>query len=269
MKSEASGVGTHDVGGRAGYGPPNLDDYKATPETLSGSAFAARWEASVFTMMLALGGAGVMKNTDQFRHAIERVRPDAYFSHGYYGRWLGALETLLVESGQLDRATLDTRVGELAQSLDATQQQIADLVADENIASQPLSDSDIETLPNSVNAFSSVRYMAQPPRFALGQSVAAVGFGAASNFADGQQQFLHTRLPAYALGAVGEIVAQHGGWVLPDTNAHLGLEEPAHLYSVAFPSQVLYGADAEPGVVVHLDLFEPYLELVKPDKKES
>ena len=46
MKSEASGVGTHDVGGRAGYGPPNLDDYKATPETLSGSAFAARWAVS-------------------------------------------------------------------------------------------------------------------------------------------------------------------------------------------------------------------------------
>jgi len=261
MKPEAASLTAHDVGGRAGYGAPKLDGLSdgSSSETLPGSAFAARWEASVFTMMLALGGAGVMKNTDQFRHAIERVKPDAYFSHGYYGRWLGALETLLVESGTLDRATLDARVGELAQSLDATQQQIAELVADENIASRPLSGSDIETLPASVNAFSSVRYMAQPPAFVLGQRVVAVGFDAPG----ARKPVHHTRLPAYALGAVGDIVAWHGGWVLPDTNAHLGLEAPAHLYTVAFPSQALYGADAEPGVVVHLDLFEPYLEPAK------
>ena len=29
---------------------------------------------------------------------------------------------------------------------------------------------------------------------------------------------------------------------------------------VAFDGAELWGADAEPGVVVHLDLFEPYLE---------
>ena len=36
-------------------------------------AFEARWQASVFAMVRALSAAGITKNTDQFRHAIERI----------------------------------------------------------------------------------------------------------------------------------------------------------------------------------------------------
>ena len=242
--------GVHDVGGRPGYGAPVVDGSGGASLGVSGSAFAARWEAAVFTMVRSLGAAGVMKNTDQFRHAVERVDPDAYFSHGYYGRWLGGLETLLVEAGELDRETLDARVGELAQALGATTQQVAELVAEQNIASRPRVASDVAKLPNSPNPVSSVRYVAQPPVYALGEQVVAVGFDKRGG---------HTRLPEYARGCVGEVVAWHRGWVLPDTNAHQGEEAPAHLYTVAFSTQVLYGPEAEPGVVVHLDLFEPYL----------
>ena len=91
--------------------------------------------------------------------------------------------------------------------------------------------------------------MARPPTFALGARVrthATKGAG-------------HTRLPAYARGRVGTVVAQHGGWVLPDTNAH-GLGEcPEHLYTVEFAGEVLWGADADPHSAVCLDLFESYL----------
>jgi len=247
--------GVHDVGGRPGYGAPVLD----VSPGLSGSAFSARWEAAVFTMVRALGAAGVMKNTDQFRHAVERVDADAYFNHGYYGRWLGALETLLLEAGELDRQALDARVGELAQALGATAQQIADLVAEKNIASRALTGADIDHLPHSHNPVSSVRYMAQPPKYSVGQQVRALGLDRGATEPGSIVQ--HTRLPAYAQGCSGEIVAWHRGWVLPDTNAHLGEETPAHLYTVAFQAQALYGSGAESGVVVHLDLFEPYLEL--------
>ena len=58
----------------------------------------------------------------------------------------------------------------------------------------------------------------------------------------------------------GAVISTHGGWVYPDTNAHGRGENPQHLYTVAFDGAELWGADAEPGVVVHLDLFEPYLE---------
>ena len=244
----------HDVGGRQGYGAPQT----AVTQGIAGSAFAERWEATVFAMMRSLGAAGVMKNSDQFRHAVERVDPTAYFAHGYYGRWLGGLETLLIEAGALDRQELDTRVGELAVALGATRLQVEALVREKNIASRTKSAEDVELLPNSVNMGSSVRYIAEPPKFRVGQTVQAVGM-IPGNF---DNSLHHTRLPAYARGCIGKIVEWHKGWVLPDTNAHLGEEQPTHLYSVAFASQTLYGPDAESGVVVHLDLFEPYLTSV-------
>ena len=36
-------------------------------------------------------------------------------------------------------------------------------------------------------------------------------------------------------------------------------EDPQPLYTVAFDGQELWGAGAEPGLIVNIDLFEPYL----------
>jgi nitrile hydratase len=47
--------------------------------------------------------------------------------------------------------------------------------------------------------------------------------------------------------------------VLPDSNAHFLAENAQHCYGVAFSSNDLWGADAEP-FVLHIDLFESYLE---------
>lgn len=249
--------GVHDVGGKLGYGAPKLSTTPVVDSTaVTGSAFAARWEAAVFAMMGRLGARGVMKNTDQFRHAVERVDPTNYFAHGYYGRWLGGLETLLVEAGELDRETLDARVGELARAAGATTEQVNLLVAEANVASRPRPAAAVDQVDASVNAGSSVRYLPQSPRFAVGQAVRTLpGAEVTSN------QPRHTRLPGYARGCLGEVIAWHCGWVLPDTNAHGDGEMPCHLYTVAFGAQALFGPTAEAGVVVHLDLFEPYLEL--------
>ena len=59
---------------------------------------------------------------------------------------------------------------------------------------------------------------------------------------------------------LGRVLAGHGGWVLPDSNAHGRGEAPQHLYTVAFDGAELWGPHSEPGVTVHLDLFESYLE---------
>ncbi len=67
-------------------------------------------------------------------------------------------------------------------------------------------------------------------------------------------------MPAYVRSRTGTVVAQHGGWVYPDSNAHGKGEAPVHLYTVAFPGTELWGEDAEPGVILNIDLFEPYLE---------
>ncbi|MBV1902294.1 MAG: nitrile hydratase subunit beta, partial [Marinosulfonomonas sp.] len=68
----------------------------------------------------------------------------------------------------------------------------------------------------------------------------------------------HTRLPAYARGRVGEILAHRGAHPLPDDSAQ-GVETPQHLYTVVFTARELWGADAAPRDTVALDLWESYL----------
>lgn len=88
------------------------------------------------------------------------------------------------------------------------------------------------------------------PRFALGERVRARA----------RRAHGHTRLPGYASGKLGTIAQSRGAFVYPDTNAHGAGEQPQHLYSVRFAAGELWGAAAEPGASVRLDLFEPYLE---------
>ena len=88
------------------------------------------------------------------------------------------------------------------------------------------------------------------PRFSVGQwvktrDVPSVG---------------HTRLPRYARGKRGTIGEIYPAFVLPDSHAHDGGEQPQHVYSVLFDGPELWGQAAEPATRVSLDLFETYLE---------
>jgi nitrile hydratase subunit beta len=69
----------------------------------------------------------------------------------------------------------------------------------------------------------------------------------------------HTRLPQYARGKEGTVLALRPGAVFPDTAAHFLGENPQHVYEVEFTSGELWGPDAEPATVT-LDLYESYLE---------
>ncbi len=218
--------GIHDLGGKEGFGA--IDYERNEP------VFHARWESRVFGMYLQrLGGAS---NIDRRRHAIERIDPRAYLDHGYYGRWLGAMETLIIEGGVLTRVDIDAR----ARSLGAG--------TDDLVAARPSPTPDIIGEPGARG--DSIRPLARAPRFAVGDVVATLRHGVPG----------HTRLPAYARGRRGRIVMAHQGWVFPDTNAHGRGENPQHLYTVAFSGSELFGESAEAGFVLHLDLFEPYLE---------
>ena len=221
--------GIHDLGGMHGFGPVTRE--------LDEPAFHARWEAAVFAMLMAAGRAGATGNADRFRHAIERIDPVAYLSHGYYGRWLGGLETLLVEAGLIDQAALTDR----ARGLGAP--------AEARIAARPAERPDQVPAPSQAE---NQRSLPSPPRFATGDPIRT-----RSDVTPG-----HTRLPRYARGKAGRIVCCHDGWVYPDRSAHGDGEAPEHLYTVAFTGPTLWGADADPTLRVHLDLFEPYLEFV-------
>jgi len=70
----------------------------------------------------------------------------------------------------------------------------------------------------------------------------------------------HTRLPGYARGRRGVVERVHGVHVFADSNAQGLGEQPQWLYSVAFDASELWGADAQPGLKVAIDAWEPYLD---------
>lgn len=215
--------GVHDLGGKTGFGAVDQADAEV---------FSDRWEASVFAMVNAGAMVGAWTNVDRFRHAIERIDPDAYLNHGYYGRWLGGLETLLVEAG-------------IVASLDITDKAIEKGAStDDLIAARPADKPDpLGPVPTSTG---SDRELSRLPLFKVGDEVTAL-----SNVAPG-----HTRLPGYVRGKRGQVVLWHQGWVYPDTNAHGAGEQPQHLYTVKFTSDELWG---QQGFSVCIDLFEPYI----------
>ena len=219
----------HDLGGRQGFGPVEREENEPV--------FHDRWEAGMYTIVRELTRQGLIRNADQFRHAIERIDPAAYLTHGYYGRWLGGVENLLIEAGVIDSEALAALVE--ARGGDRR----------DPIAARPSSQPD-QVPPSEVAGAS--RALQAAPRFTVGQLVRT-----SSHPVSG-----HTRLPAYARGRTGTVVRQQGGWVYPDSNAHGRGEQPEHLYCVRFEGAELWGAEAEPGQSVLLDLFESYLTAV-------
>ena len=226
--------GIHDLGGKQGFGriAPQSDE-KALPE---------RWQGAVFTIVNTLIGNGTARNVDHFRHAVERIDPRSYLQDGYYGRWLGAAETLLVEAGCLSQQEITERA--LARGAHP----------DDRIAARPASPADdFSGVSGDEDRSTARRAVTQAAQFEPGQRVRTQLHGKSG----------HTRLPAYARGVEGEIVSCHGAWVYPDTNAHGLGEQPRHLYTVAFSAAELFGEAGEQACEVCIDLFEPYLQRVE------
>ncbi|MBC5800484.1 MAG: nitrile hydratase subunit beta [Candidatus Eremiobacteraeota bacterium] len=80
----------NDVGGMHGF-DPLVRESDEPP-------FHHEWEARVFALNRVLLARGVY-TLDEFRFALERIDPAAYFSLSYYERWFTAIETLLREKG--------------------------------------------------------------------------------------------------------------------------------------------------------------------------
>ena len=89
--------GVHDLGGMQGFG--------AVERERNEPVFHAPWEAAVVAMMRA-GGARGLYNIDEFRHAIERMKPAEYLSATYYEKWLDGITRLLIEKGAVKRKIL-------------------------------------------------------------------------------------------------------------------------------------------------------------------
>jgi len=199
--------------------------------------FHAAWEGRVLAMANLLRGEG-LTNVDAFRHAIERMGPAEYLATGYYGRWMAALERLLVEAGVLAPGEIDARLRGGPSGNEAAAKK----------APAPHAPRGAQTSRGAEAGV--IRTVGNSPRFALGQAVRARNIHPEG----------HTRLPRYARGRRGVVDQVHPACVFPDTHAHGLGENPQFVYSVRFAACELWGEDAEPDASVRLDLFEDYLE---------
>jgi nitrile hydratase beta subunit len=221
--------GVHDLGGMDGFGRV---EYEADEPV-----FHQPWERKVFGM--AVTGAGVpARSLDAFRHELEQLDPIQYLSSTYYERWLARIERATVAAGVLTREEIAARMEEF--------------MADPE---RPVPHRDDPEWTQQVvhlirTGRPTLRHVRRKPRFMIGDRIITRNLNPRG----------HTRLPRYARGKRGIIVAHHGAHVFPDSNVHGLGENPQHLYTVRISARQLWGDTAQPNTSVYLDLWERYLE---------
>jgi nitrile hydratase beta subunit len=211
--------------------------------------FHERWEAQTFGLVMAVGGI-LGANLDAGRDAIERLDPEVYL-RGYYVRWLRGLERQLEARGFLARGELEARLrgqeppARGTRHVPAWQKAIKTWLTRKVMT--PMPPWLLRAYPR-VQGFS--RKVSAEPAFKPGDLVRTVS----------ERPSGHTRLPGYLCGCRGTVKHAHGAMVFSDMHARGRKEDPRHLYTVAFDGEEVWGPGSEPGVVLLVDLFEPYLE---------
>jgi nitrile hydratase len=212
------------MGGMHGMGPIQYE--KNEP------VFHARWEGRVLAMMRAMG-AWRKWNIDASRYSREVIPAAEYLRMSYYEKWFTGLVDLVVKSGLVTPAELET--GKRAKGSPK--------------ATPPLTAAMVAPLATKWNSATG-RNLAVTPSFKVGQRVRARNINPTG----------HTRLPRYARGKHGTVDRDHGVYVFPDTNSQNLGEKPQHVYSVRFAAQELWGEQAAPRDSVYIDLWDDYLE---------
>ena len=215
--------GIHDMGGMQDMGPVVAE--KNEP------VFHELWEGRLFAMRRAMAAWGKW-NIDVTRHEVELVPPEEYLRLSYYARQFVAFLPMIVKSGLVSQAEIDSgtpAAGQPKATPALTSEKALALIA---------------------KGIPATRDLKVTARFKMGQRVRARNINPVG----------HTRLPRYARGKTGTIQMDHGVFVLPDTNAHLKGENPQHLYSVRFTARELWGESASAKDSVNLDMWDDYLD---------
>jgi nitrile hydratase len=219
--------GVHDMGGAQGFGP-------VRPET-DEPMFHAAWERRALALTLAMGATGQW-NIDMSRSRRESMPPADYLGRSYYEIWLAGLQALMLERGMATASELAS--GELEQPGVPLSQVL-----------QPA-----QVAPALARGSPTQRTPGSEARFKPGDRVRALNMHPQG----------HTRLPRYVRGHAGVVTLVHGAHVFADRHAG-GLlppfdQRPEWLYTVVFEGRTLWGAQADPGLEVSVDAWEPYLE---------
>lgn len=226
--------GIHDMGGVEGYGPVPY-----TPE--EPISVGERWESLAGAALFALLRSG-RTNIDAHRHRIERLDPQRYLPISYWGRWLAAIESAVVDQGIAERHEVEAAIRALGRDPATT-------------APPPRMHPNVG-LEARDNDPTFIRSIDRPPRYAVGDRVTA--------HPDPPHRG-HHRLPRYVRGRTGTVARVYPAFTFPDTHAHGRGEHPTYVYAVAFPATELWGPDADPRQTCHIDLFEPYIDPATPE----
>jgi nitrile hydratase beta subunit len=214
--------GVHDMGGMQDMGPVRYE--KDEP------VFHAPWEGRVYAMNRAMG-AWRKWNIDAWRHDIELLPPANYLRMSYYEKWFAALEIRMVKYGFVTKEELENGKAEPGSSK----------------ATAALTPAMARSVDRGVPSSNEPSIA---PLFQVGERVRARNINPAG----------HTRLPRYARGKTGHVIRDHGVYAFPDSNALFRGEKRQHLYSVRFAARELWGEDASPRDLIHLDMWDDYLE---------
>lgn len=213
--------GIHDMGGMQDMGPIRAE--KDEP------VFHAAWEGRVFALYNAIdgdwpGGAG--------RYQRELIPPEEYLRMSYYERWERSLVELMVKTGMVTRAEIES--GKAVEGAAKARHVLRAA----------------EVAPMVASGFPSTRDVPATAHFEVGQRVRARNINPLG----------HTRLPRYARGKLGTIEGDNGVFIFLDTYVHGLGEKPQHVYSVRFAARELWGEQASHSDSVHIALWDDHLE---------
>ena len=210
--------GIHDMGGMQNMGPVRPE--KNEP------VFHAPWEGRIFALSNAIDAWTLAA----WRYQQELIPPSEYLRMSYYERLVTSLPQLLVKTGLVTPAELESgRPGAVP-----------------TVTRRVLKAS--EVAPMLAAGWPSSRNVPSVAHFHIGQRVRARNINPVG----------HTRLPRYARGKLGTIMRDHGVFVFPDADG-LG-EMPQHVYSVRFEARELWGGAASQSDSVYVDLWDDHLE---------
>jgi nitrile hydratase len=215
--------GVHDLGGKQGFGPIDVDE----PE----EPFHAEWEGREWAMSRT-GPGHPDWSIDWWRHIRELIVPVDYLARPYFDSWVQTDMAAYIDSGVL---TLD-----------------------EIVTGKPQGPR--QEPPPAITVSEAVARVAKGARRFDRESDAAPVFRVGDKVVTRKSMPLgHNRLPQYVRGRTGTIHAHHGAHVFPDMSAR-GVEEARHLYSVTFEAAELWPEATGSRDRVFLDLWESYLE---------
>lgn len=211
--------GIHDLGGVEGFGPVRVREGDAEFRDLE------EWEKRMWGLSCSPIAPGI--TNDWFRHGIERMVPADYLSFAYFNKWCALYFMFMLDNGTITMD--DVKRGHVDEPAPpAAARSLEEVLAEE--------------------ATNFEREATRAPAFAVGDPI----------LTKTHMAVVHTRLPRYARGAPGKIIASCGAHLLPEMGAQ-GIEASEHLYTVVFLAADLWGDRANPRDDVTLDLWESYL----------